>query len=95
MKIETIRRHLVHGAIEYDRRQARRRDWSLYALPQYLQRIDEVCADIEAGAEAREAILAGFCGRLANHMLRAAKLPKANASEANSGPLCYQPIKNK
>ena len=44
------------------------------------------------GAPIREAILRGFCGRLADRMLKAAGLPKMTAAEKLSGRLCYTPI---
>ena len=51
-----------------------------------------VLADMSRDAPVRAAILRGFCGRLADRMLKAAGLPKMTAAEKLSGRLCYTPI---
>ncbi len=69
--IEALRARLVTAATLYDRRAQARRGWNPYALGQYLARIDEVVSDVRAGAEPRAAIVAGFCDRFRDAMLRA------------------------
>ena len=66
-----LRARLVSAATQFDRRAQTRRGWNPYALPQYLARIDEVIADVRAGADPRAAIIAGFCDRLRDALLKA------------------------
>lgn len=63
---------LIAAATKYDARQAKSRHYNPHALGQYFQRIDEVCADIERGADPAAAIARGFTGSLRNAMLKAA-----------------------
>jgi hypothetical protein len=76
----TTRQKLVHAATRYDEKQMKRRGYNPYALGQYLMRIDDICADIEAGASESDAICAGFTGTLRNTLLKACGLDK-NDSE--------------
>jgi hypothetical protein len=66
-----IKQKLVHAVTQYDAKQSKRAGFNRYALPQYLARIDEVCADIERGANVRDAIVAAFTGRLMDVCLKA------------------------
>lgn len=86
----TTKDTLIHAVTAYDRKQSSKRGYNQYALGIYFQRIDEVCADIERGADVRAAIVAGFTGRLADHCLRALSLPITTNSEA-FGSGIYQP----
>lgn len=88
----TIKDKLVHAATEFDRKASKRKGHNIYALPQYFMRIDEICADIESGADARKAIVAGFSGRLLDTMLRGIGLPLSNQNEAQGGSPVYSPV---
>lgn len=85
MSTTQLQSALVSAATQYDaKEQARcrknpRANYNPYALPQYFARIDEVIANIEAGAQVRPAIVAGFTGRLRDAFLKAAGEPKFNA----------------
>jgi hypothetical protein len=57
-------------------------------LGQYLARIDEVCADIAAGAAEADAISAAFTGTLRNALLKACGLKK---SDSEPSGLFYVP----
>ncbi len=83
---------LIHAVTEYDRKQSTKRGYNHYALGQYFQRIDEICADIEAGADSRKAIVAGFSGRLADACLKAVG-QSATTREENIGGYVYTPVK--
>lgn len=87
-----IRQTLVHAVTAFDRKQSTKRGYNIYALGQYLIRVDEVCADIDKGAETRAAIVAGFNGRLADACLRALNLPITSEDECRNGPCCYTPV---
>lgn len=69
---------LTHAVTEYDRKQEAkaaknpRAYYNVYALPQYLGRVADVMADIEAGAAPVDAVIAGFTpGPLRNACLKA------------------------
>jgi hypothetical protein len=64
--------NLIHAATVYDRRQSHGKRYNAYALGQYMLRVDEVLADVAAGAKPRDAIVAGFSGPLRSAMLKAA-----------------------
>ena len=95
--VGTLESALVHAVTKLDRRDEVRALRSMrgyhnrYALPQYLQRIDEVLADVEAGASVREALVAGFSGRLLDACLKAVDELKATDSEINGGSWVYEP----
>jgi len=87
---------LIHAVTAYDRKQSTRRGYNPYALGQYFQRIDEVCLDIEAGAEPRAALMAGFNDRLLDVLLKAAGLPVSTRPELDAkGGWHYQPVARK
>lgn len=89
----TIKSALIHAATRYDVRQSKGKRYNHYALGQYFMRIDEVCADIERGADPRKAITAAFTGPMLNTMLKAADLDKANSDELRGdGRWSYQPV---
>lgn len=69
---EQIRHALTHALTAYDEKESRKKHWNPYALPQYLARVDDIMADIEAGADPAAAICAGFSGRLQSLCLKAA-----------------------
>ena len=86
-----LRHALTHALTAYDAAQSRKPGYNLYALPQYLARIDAVMADIEAGAEPRAAIMAGFTGTLQRRCLKAAGLPPADHNHGDSN-WWYTPV---
>lgn len=92
----TIRSALVHAATRYDVRQSKGKRYNHYALAQYLRRIDEVCADIEAGATPRAAIIAAFTGSLQTAMLKAVhEAPGTRDDITGAGRVVYQPVAKK
>lgn len=90
----TTKDKLIHTLTAYDQKQSTKRGYNPYALGQYFQRIDEIIADIDAGAAPRQAIIAGFSGRLADACLRAVGLP-ASTDQENRGGYVYTQVKAK
>lgn len=90
----TIKSTLVHAATRYDVRQSKGKRYNPYALGQYFMRIDEVCADIERGADPRDAIVAAFSGSLLSAMLKAINADTATRDELTGlgKSWTYQPI---
>jgi len=84
---------LIHAATAYDRRRAGKKGYNHYALGQYFARIEEVEADVAAGATIRQALLAAFSDRLLDAMLVGVGEPKFTMDEKNSrfGRVTYQP----
>ena len=73
---------LLHAVTEYDRKQSTKRGYNHYALAQYLGAInDRIIPAFESGTPIRQAILKGFCGRLADVCLRAVGEPKTTDAE--------------
>ena len=85
---------LVSAALAFDTKQSTKPGFNRWALPQYLEMIDEVCADVARGAEVRGAIVAGFSGRLAQTLLKAAGQSSYTRDDATSGGVLYQPVIN-
>jgi hypothetical protein len=78
MDSATLKNTLCHAVTRYDRKQADkaarnpRAAYNVYALAQYLARVDDVMSDIESGATPDAAIIAGFTpGPLRNACLKA------------------------
>ena len=86
--VELIKARLVNAATTYDRKQSRTKQYNRYALAQYLARIDDVCADIENGAEPGAAISRGFCGPVLRVL---AKAIGTTATDDNSR-ITYEPV---
>lgn len=85
---------LIHAVTAYDRKESTKRGYNRNALGIYFNRIDDICADIDAGADPRQAIVAGLSGRLVDHCLRALGLGVASDAEAKgAGAWHYQPVK--
>lgn len=73
---------LLHAVTEYDRKQSTKRGHNMYALSHYLGALNQrVLPMIEQGVPVRQAILKGFCGRLADVCLRAVGEPKSTDAE--------------
>lgn len=90
-----MRRILVASVTAYDRKQSRKRCYNIYALAQYLARVEDVVADIDAGASVLDAINAGFCGPLLAHVTRdvkAAYPDLAPATQEKTAAWTYQPV---
>lgn len=82
---------LVHAATEYDRKQSKKRGYNIYALAHYMGRIQDIEKDIAAGRPLRQALLAGFTGRLLDALLKAAGEPRSTKEEIQNGPWAYKP----
>lgn len=78
---------MIHAVTEYDRKESTKRGYNPYALPQYMQRVQEISADIGKGADPREAITTGFTGRLVNHVLKAAGLAAERRGGGGKEPM--------
>jgi hypothetical protein len=91
--MKTLHATLCSAALAYDDKQAKKPGHNRFALPQYLAMIDDVCADVERGADVRAAIVAGFSGRLAQAMLKAAGQSSYTEADARSGGVFYTPVK--
>lgn len=92
----TTRDKLVSAVIQYDAKQRNKRNYNIFALPQYISRVEDIMQDIEAGANDRDAIVAAFTGTLLTHVLRSLKLEKATDDEIKgAGGILYRPVANK
>jgi hypothetical protein len=93
----TIKDTLLHAVTEYDRKQSKKRGYNHYALAQYMTRVDDVLADIEAGANPFEAINAGFCGPLLAHVTKTVARLHPDIAPASQpkveGAWTYKPVK--
>lgn len=90
----SIRPALLHALTQYDVRQSRGKRYNVYALGQYLIRLDEVMTDIDNGADARAAIAAAFTGPLLSCALKAVELAPPTTDELSGlGRYTYQPAK--
>lgn len=88
----TVRTALVHALTQYDVRQARGKRYNPYALAQYLNRIDDICADIAKGATPRAACTAAFTGSLLACALKAIGADGATRDDlTGAGKVTYQP----
>lgn len=84
---------LIAAITDFDRRASRKAGHNPYALGIYFERVDAIFADIEAGADVRAAIVAGFTGRICDVCLRALGLPVAQDKEHFGKAWHYQPVK--
>lgn len=85
------RQLLNHAVTEFDRKQEakaaknKRAYHNVYALPQYLGRVADVCEDIEAGADPVAAIMRGFTpGPLRTACLKAIGAAANNAESVGA-----------
>lgn len=94
-----MRAILVHAVTAYDRKQSTKRDYNVYALGQYLARVNDVVADIEAGANVFDAINAGFNGPLLRHVVKTVAKARPDLPPATmpkqEGAWTYKPVKGK
>jgi hypothetical protein len=82
---------LIAALTAYDRKQSTKRDYNHYALAQYFARVDDVHADIAAGASVRAALVAAFCGRLLDVCLKAVGESKSTDDDQRLKSLSYRP----
>ena len=87
-----LRDKLISALIAYDRRQASRAGYNRHAIALYLERLDDVMTDIKRGAPERDAIVAGFSGRVAQALLKAADCTSYTEADAQGSGI-YQPVK--
>ncbi len=93
----SIRETLVSALTQYDAKQfartkgSRAKGYNPYALAIYFERLDDVCADIEHGADIRKAICAGLVGPTASACLRALGLPAWTKEDETRGNWSYRP----
>jgi|TARA_R110000787_G_scaffold258991_1_gene364211 hypothetical protein len=87
----SIHSALVHAATQHDIKEARKKYHNIYALAQYLTRINEVEDNIAAGASVRAALIAGFSGRLLSCLLKAVGEPPFSAKEVATQGYTYTP----
>jgi len=90
--MDSLRAVIVAALTTYDRGQQNKRGYNRYALSQYFARVDEVIADIEAGADVRAAIVNGFSGAIARVVLKACGLSPYTAADAQGQSWCYRPL---
>lgn len=86
-----MKNKLISAVTQFDTKASKRPGYNHHALGIYFQRVDDVCADIEAGAAPRAAIVAGFSGRLADFVLKSVGLEKTTDAEARGGYV-YRPV---
>ncbi len=86
----TLHTALIHAVTAYDRKRSNKRYYNIYALAQYLKRIEEVEADIKAGATPRAALVAAFSGPLLDCTLKAIGEAK-HTREEKGGRVMYVP----
>jgi hypothetical protein len=88
-----LRFQLITAVTDYDRKDSTKRNYNIYALPQYFQRVDLILSDVEAGADPRSAIVAGFIGTLRNFVLRKLKMSGSSTEEdRGGGSMYYKPV---
>ena len=93
MTTDQIRSSLIHSATRYDAAESKKKGHNRHALGIYFVRIDDICADIGRGADPREAITAGFVGRLADICLKDLGLPVLADQAQPARSWAYQPVK--
>lgn len=89
MTTEELKFRLIHGLTAYDQRQSTKRGYNRYALGIYLGRVDDICADVERGADIASAIRRGFSGAVLRAACKAAGVP-IQADDNSS--MVYRPV---
>lgn len=82
---------LVNAITEYDRKESRKRYYNPHALALSLGRLRDVEEDIRRGASIRNALIAGFCGRMLDALLKAAGEEKSTKEDQRRGTWYYLP----
>jgi len=93
MNPEKIHHALVHTLTKHDTSQQGKKSYNFHALGHYMARANDIMKDIEAGANIREAIIAGFSGNILTKCLKAVGEPKATEDEISRQVYFYQPLK--
>ncbi len=82
-------RDTLHSALtQFDAKElartkgSRAKGYNPNALGIYFARVDDICADVENGADLRSAIVAGFTGRVQSVCLKACGLDRATPDES-------------
>lgn len=88
-----IKDKLVNAVTRFDARQSKGKYWNPHALPIYLDRVDAVCSDIDAGASPRQAIIAGFTDRICDACLKAIGEGPYTRQESFRAGIVYTPVK--
>ena len=94
-KTALLRRYMEDAISRHDIQESRKAGYNVHAMAQYETRLKEVMKDIENGAPIRDAIVAGFNGRLANALLKVAGQSAYTHEDATSGGLFYKPAAKK
>jgi hypothetical protein len=90
--MQTLNSKLKSFLTEYDRKESTKKHHNPYALGIYFERADDVSADVDAGADLRAAIVAGFTGRLCDFLLKKFGLSLLTKDES-FGSGVYKPVK--
>jgi hypothetical protein len=86
-----MKNQIVSLLTAYDKKQSSKKSYNNYALGIYLNQLDNVILDIELGADARAAIVAGFNGRLLDFVLRGLGIAISTEQE-QIGSGIYRPV---
>ena len=76
-----LKAKLINAATEHDQKEKKKRSYNPHALAQYMQRIDQVCDEIEKGADVAAELGRGFTGSL---LKKLAKVAKVEAKEGSN-----------
>lgn len=93
--LQRIKFDLIHVATRHDAKEAKKAHHNKWALSQYFARIDDICADIEKGANVRDAVIAAFTGRLLRNCLKQLNLPELKDGEHTKRAWFYVPASKK
>lgn len=101
VELAKLKADLESAVTLYDAKQMRRamRNPRAYynhnALSIYLDRVDAIMLDVQAGAEPRLAVIAAFSGTLLNAALRAMRYEPCTEKEEQEKGMVYRPVKAK
>ena len=76
---------IAHAVTEYDRKQAGKKGYNIWALGHYMKACQDVRAHVANGVTLRDAIIGCFNGRLCDHVLKSQGLAKMTDAEARHG----------
>ena len=65
-----LRIQLLNIVTEYDRKQARKKYYSMYALAHYCRAVESVMAHVNSGESIEDSLPVGFCGSLLSHIAK-------------------------
>ena len=81
---ELTHARIVNALTTYDRKASTRKFHNPYALGQYFQALENAEDQVKEGATLREALVANFCGRLLDVVLRSAGEPVSTKQECRA-----------